>query len=337
MSQQKPGAARITAAVVAVAAMLPYLTLKILWMTGSSLGINDPDLMNDPTMAGLNAMTFGMDVVGLLLALAFTVRQGMRLPAWLVLLPLWVGTGLLTIVVVMVPLGVLLEGTGIFSTGGPIEPWVYMMVYGGFVAQGVGLTVAFALYSRDRWPTAFRTPIGHGPTSVTMPLQRVVARGALLMTVLLGGIRLYWALGGRAGLPEEMAGLYPATAALQDGLKGLLAIGAGLGLVILVNGRGGRPVWQPLSVAWLGTGTMFGWGLYTVIIGLSGGPLSEGSAGGVLAFVNLFEMLTGLVMGMCGAFLLAERSGVGHVQAAQQPLEGEDRERDGQPADHGHR
>ncbi|MEV0353598.1 hypothetical protein AB0H88_48280 [Nonomuraea sp. NPDC050680] len=332
MTPQKAGIGRITAAVVAMAAMLPYLTLKIFWLTGHPVGVSDPAFMDDPAMVGLNVMTFGMDAVALLLALAFTTRQGMRLPAWLVLLPLWVGTGLLSVVIVTVPVSVLVSGPSIFVTDGPIAPWVYMMVYGGFIGQGVGLIVAFVLYIRDRWPVVFSTALGYGYASPTRPFQTVVARGALPVSALLGGIRLFWAAGNPS--PEQ---------ALQDGFKGLLALGAGIALVLLVRGRGSGAFWPPLVVGWLGTGVMFGWGLYAMILTVTAGPLGAKMTGAV-GLVELFGTLTGLVMAMCGAFLLAERSGmgagrsgVGHVQPAQDALEGEDREGDRQTADHGHR
>ncbi|MEV0997500.1 hypothetical protein [Nonomuraea sp. NPDC050202] len=318
-----PGIGRRTAAIVAVAAMLPYLTLKILWLTGSSLGVSDPSLMSDPAMVGLNAMTFGMDAVGLLLALAFTARWGMRLPALLVLLPLWVGTGLLSVIVVTAPIVVAAAGTAAFS-GGPIAPWVYMMVYSGFLAQGVGLMAAFALYARDRWPAAFTTATGLPFPSPTRPLQAILAWAALPVAVVLGGVRLVQAFEG------------PAAAAAQSGVKGLLAVAGAVALVMIVRRRGAGPFWRPLVAAWLGSGSLFAWGLYVLIIRSVGGPMAAG-AGDPADLVELFGMLTGLVMGLCGAFLLMERSGVRDVQPVQEPLEGDDRERDRRTADHGHR
>ncbi|WP_049572176.1 hypothetical protein [Nonomuraea sp. SBT364] len=336
MTTPRAGIGRITAAIVAIAAMLPYLTIKVLWLTGSSLGVTDPALMGTSTMLGMNAMTFGMDAIALVLALAFTTRWGMRLPAWLVLLPLWVGTGLLAVVMVTAPLGVLLEGVSVFDTGGPIETWVYLMVYTGFIGQGAGLLTAFALYARDRWPAAFTTPVRYGSASATKSFQLVVGWGALLVSALLGGTRLYWALGGAAGLPPEMAEALTAAGAAQGAIKGVLTVAAGVALVVMVRGLGRGPFRQPLAVAWLGSGAMFSWGLYAMIVMIAGNPLGGGVTGAA-DLVELFSLLTGLVMGMCGAFLLAERSAVRDVQPAQHPLEGEDRDRDRQAAHHGHR
>ncbi|MEV4807064.1 hypothetical protein AB0K18_44315 [Nonomuraea sp. NPDC049421] len=323
----RPGIGRVTAAIVAVAAMLPYLTLKILWLAGHYVGVGAPDLMADPAMVGMNAMTFGMDAVGLVLALAFTMRWGLRLPAWLVLLPLWVGSGLLSVVVVSAPVVLVASGLDALD-GGPIEPWVYAMVYGGFIGQGVGLMAAFALYARDRWPAVFTTRLARPFPSLTRPLQQVIAWAALPVAVLLGGVMLTRVIGEQPYL------------AVQNLLRGTLAIAGALGLVALVRGRGRGPFWRPAVLVWLGSGTLFAWGLYAMVVAAAAGPLSA-AEGGVEEFVALFGMLTGLVMGLCAAFLLVERSGVGSgvsdVQAVQQPLEGDDRERDRGAADQRHR
>jgi hypothetical protein len=344
MNEQKAGIGRITAAIVAIAAMLPYLTLKVLWLTGDSVGVTDPELMNGSVMMGMNALTFAMDAIALVLALAFTMRWGMRLPAWLVLLPLWVGAGLLSVVMVTAPLSVLIEGVSVFDTGGPIESWVYLAVYTGFIGQGVGLMTAFVLYARDRWATVFSTSIGHRYASLTRPFQTVVGWGSLLVAGIVGGIRLSWALGGTAGLPPETAAALTPAGSMREAVQGLMAIAAGAALVVLVRARGRGPFWRPLVVGWLGSGALFGWGLYSMIVTFSAGPLGSGILGGP-DFVALFGMLTGLVMGLCGAFLLTERwfalssarSGGGDVQPAQQPLEAEDGDGDRQAAYHGHR
>ncbi|HEX4816333.1 MAG TPA: hypothetical protein VFV66_26620 [Nonomuraea sp.] len=321
MTEHRAGPGRVTAASVAIAATLPYLTLKILWMGGSSIGVADAAFMRDPAMVALNAMTFGMDAVALVLALAFTMRWGRRLPAWLVLLPLWVGTGLLAVVAVAAPVVTVATGLRAFG-GGPIAPWVYALVYGGFTVQAIGLVTAFAGYSRDRWPAVFTTELRHPFAAPSRPFQLLAARGSLLVAVVTGGIWLAQAV-ARVSVP--------------DAFRGLLAIAGAVALVALVRRRGDGPFWRPLAVAWLGSGSLFGWGLFAVVVRSVGGPLADAAPGGPADLVEVFGLLTGLVMGMCGAVLLTERSGVGDVQPAEHPLEGVDRERDRQTADHGHR
>ncbi|MFI6480243.1 hypothetical protein ACIBH1_20065 [Nonomuraea sp. NPDC050663] len=293
---------RIVAGVVAMAATLPYLTLKLLWLTGTYVGVSKPDLFATSEMVGANAATFALDAVGLVLALAFTARWGQRLPAWLVALPLWVGTGLLSTIVLGVPATVLVEGLAPFSGDEVIASWVFMVVYGGFTVQGVALAAAFAFYAADRWPAAWSGRYGTAP-----PLQRVVAWGALIVCVVVGVAKLAMA----ERLPELVAGI--------------LALGGGAGYLALVLGRRHRAF---LVAAWLGSGSMFGWALYTLIIMMVQGVPTTAHV------VELFALMTGLVLGVAGAFLLT--SGGGVVQAAQDPLEGDDREGDRRPAYQGH-
>ncbi|MFI6810762.1 hypothetical protein ACIBG7_00060 [Nonomuraea sp. NPDC050328] len=318
---------RIVAGTVAIAAILPYLTLKTLWMTGNPVGVHEPDLMAGSEMTGLNAMTLGLDLVALVLAVGFTFGWGRRLPAWLVLLPLWVGTGLLVPIVVGLPVTLALDGPGAFATG-PLESWVYVVVYGGFTVQGLALGASLVIYARDRWPAVFAGRYG----GAVPALMTLLARGALGLCAVIGGVRLYWALGGTAGLDPAMAAGLSLSGAVQQAFTALLTIAGGVAFLALVRGARRVPY---LFVAWLGTGSLFAWGLYSLILLAVGGPLRpEGVETAVPSLVDLFSTMTGLVMGVAGAVELV--SGGRVVQPAQDPLEGDDRDRDRATADQGH-
>ena len=75
------------------------------------------------------------------------------MPAVLLLIPVWVGTGLLAPIALGVPLGLAAQA---IAGGSPVPAhnglhgWVYAVVYGGFAVQAVCLLTAFALYARDR-------------------------------------------------------------------------------------------------------------------------------------------------------------------------------------------
>ncbi|NUR71777.1 MAG: hypothetical protein HOU81_13220 [Hamadaea sp.] len=200
--------AKNIAAYAAVAAASPYLVLKIMWLSGSTIGTNasTPD---DATFYAMNLFTVLMDATAVLLALAFTRRWGRRLPAPLILFPMWVGIGFLGAIVLALPAAAAisaLRGVNVFAEGGGIvEPWVYAVVYVGFVSQGVGLLTAFVLYARERWP---RLPGGPLPSELGL-----LAKSMVGMQALLGLICLYWGLGGDAGLPAgstSFSGRFPA-------------------------------------------------------------------------------------------------------------------------------
>jgi hypothetical protein len=93
---QRSGRARFFIGYGAIACALPYLALKLVWLAGGQLGVADAAMMRDPSMVALNALTAFMDLVGIAIALAFTHQWGLRIPAWLVLPPMWVATGLLS-------------------------------------------------------------------------------------------------------------------------------------------------------------------------------------------------------------------------------------------------
>jgi hypothetical protein len=55
---------RLIAGYGAIASALPYLALKIVWLSGGSLGVAVQSMMRDASMIVLNAITAGMDLVG---------------------------------------------------------------------------------------------------------------------------------------------------------------------------------------------------------------------------------------------------------------------------------
>jgi hypothetical protein len=90
-----PPRSRLLLALGAAVGTVPYLGLKVAWIAGSGVGLPDPGPMHTPPMIAANAVTAALDVCVVLLALALTMGWGRRLPALVVLLPAWVGTGLL--------------------------------------------------------------------------------------------------------------------------------------------------------------------------------------------------------------------------------------------------
>jgi hypothetical protein len=161
---------------LAAAGTLPYVVLKVLWLTGSTTGTSDPAFLADPTIHAMNVVTLGMDVVVVALALALTHRWGERLPAWLVLLPMWVGTGFLVPMAVSIMPGTVAAIALSDAGTGPLLPWVQPMVYGGFAWQGVFLCAAFVVHARTRWGAVVTDPAP--PSRALLPLLRVIVAGA---------------------------------------------------------------------------------------------------------------------------------------------------------------
>lgn len=306
-------ALRLVAGYGAVTSALPYLVLKIVWLSGGTLGVADLSMMRDASMVVLNAITAGMDLVGIALALAFIHRWGLRIPAWLLLPPIWVATGLLTTFVVGVPIIAIVNALASNplprGTGGPVQPWVYVVVYIEFVGMGIGLMLAFLLYARIRWAETLRSTTNAVQPGATHDVQVLLANAAALVAMASGAMSLAWAFGATVGLPEEAAARRTIVGSLINGIGGSLMMIGAAGVLMMVHRIGGRtPYWLPLAMTWVGSGSMFGWGLWQTINVVGQTALLRGAKG--MAFVNLvglLHLLVGLVMGLLTVFLLAER------------------------------
>lgn len=245
----------------AVLACLPYLLLKLHWLLGGRLGLLDPELGRSAIMQVANALTFAMEAVAVVLAVAFVAPWGRRLPSPLVLLPMWVGTGLLGGILVTVPfqvLATLVVATPPTSPSAPrsgrvppIADWVYAVVYTGFGVLGVCLIGGFALYAWERWlrPDGWTRPL----VDWARPASGLTAWGVFTIAFGLLPVGL-----GFAGDPRRIGG------ALGDGA---VALAGGLGLLALATGRPRRLSGLiPTAAAWLGSGALATWGLYQFIL-----------------------------------------------------------------------
>ncbi|NUO61163.1 MAG: hypothetical protein HOV78_31265 [Hamadaea sp.] len=287
--------AKNIAAYAAVAAAVPYLVLKVIWLSGGTVGTNaaTPD---GATFFAMNAFTVLMDVTAVVLALAFTRPWGRRLPAPLVLFPMWVGVGFLGAIVLALPAAAAisaLRGLNVFAEGGGIvEPWVYAVVYVGFVSQGVGLLTAFVLYARERWP---RLPGGPLPAELGLLTKTMIGLQAAL-----GLICLYWGLGGNAGLP---AGSTSFSGRFLMAMFGLLSMAGAVGLHRMKDG----PTWTALTLTWLGSGAAFAWGLWLTLNLVVDSPLAaDGGPMGLLGLVSLLRLLSGTIVGLIAATQLVQ-------------------------------
>ena len=140
----------VPAAALAVAATLPYLVLKVDWVLGGTLGMTDPRSLASRTYRVGNAMTIVMDLAVVGLAVHLCRPDVLRLPARPVRVCLWVASGFLVPLPVTV-IAVLVSGSQESEATSGLAPWVWVMVYGGFVAQGIGLLTAFGVRERAEW------------------------------------------------------------------------------------------------------------------------------------------------------------------------------------------
>lgn len=234
-------------AVFAALTTLPYMALKIAWLSGLRIGLNDPEFGRSTAMHVLNSLTLALDVVALALAIVFVTRRGFRAPAWLVLPPMWIGAGLLGQILVSLPLALVVNAVAPSHPPTdaipPLDGWVYAAVYTGFAGLGIGLLGAFAIYARQRW----------GGRS--LPVLTPFARRALITAAGLAVV---------AGLGNVLISRAPLDTRLLDLAVACTAAAALLALAHPdLRGRVARAV---VVVAFVGTGALVAWGTYLFVI-----------------------------------------------------------------------
>ncbi|GAA1143178.1 hypothetical protein F4556_005853 [Kitasatospora gansuensis] len=319
MDLTSSGALRRGLCAVAVVATLPYLTLKLLWLCGSTVGFTgEADLSIDADALWVaNLVTFGMDAVALLLALAFVRPWGRRVPVGLLVFPMWVATGLLGSIVLELPLifgaQLVLGDEPPAAQQGWLDPWVFVLVYGGFVLQGLALIAGFVLHARERWAVLLGSRIGDLPRTATLRLQQVLSCVAAGLALPVAAAKLYWALGGDSGLPLSFADGPQRPQRIIAGVTAVLLLAAGAAFLRLAFRLGpDRPLRPTLLTAWLAAGSVFAWGAWTLFAdGLRTElPSAADAVPPAASLVSVGQAGAGLLLLVVGAVALLEHASV---------------------------
>ncbi|NSC20980.1 hypothetical protein FM076_07050 [Streptomyces albus subsp. chlorinus] len=310
-------------AALTAAACLPYLTLKVLWLTGSHAGIPEDSHLLDGGAAlwALNALTVAMDSAVVLLALTLSRPWGRRVHGALLALPLWVACGLLGPIVVAFPAQALhsaLTGGSAMTDGdsGPqlLESWVWTLVYTGFIAQAVTLTALFVLYVRDRWGPLLCAPLRTREGGAPAGARWALACAALVVLPTVVAHTL-WAAGVEAGVDT---GRRSTATRLANATYVLYVLVAFAGTARLLRQGGARRpstaarLWPALTAAWVGTGVLACGGGWLLMGSLAGGALGGRATGGMMLAYTC-QTLAGAVLAALGARELVRRTRPGPV------------------------
>ena len=227
-----------------IVAVVPYAVLKLLWLGGSEVGLQNAATVAEvegTRMVVGNAVTVLLEVLAVGLAYALIRPVGRRVPAWVVLALAGGATGLLAPILIGLPMGLLaqLATEGHARTDGMdnLAPWVFGLVYGGFALLAVALCVLLWLYVVQRWAHVLAAP-------PRPPAPWAVVAGALGLLPF-GAAMLWWGLAGPGrGGPQAMDATSQRTVLV---ITGLLAVAAFVAPYVAAR-RGSR-------VAWLATWT----------------------------------------------------------------------------------
>lgn len=321
----RPGA-RAALRALAIAATLPYIALKTAWILGSRVGIpvGSPLLDHRTMMVVANGFTILMDSAVVVLALLLTRAWGRRVPTWLLVLPMWVASGLLLPIMTGYPLQLvagLARGDGPGS-GGPsfLDGWVFGVVYGGFILQGLALGTLFALYARDRWGHLWKGALRDLPTSPTGPALRTTAAIATLLALAPAVMHLVWATGSTAGLAEGAIADRNRVSYVMEALNALFPVVAAAGVLLLAfRRRSALPLAVPLALAWGGSAASACWGGWMSLAALAtaGNPSEQTTPAMMLTYG--VQMLLGALVVTLGGHFLSERAAVTPVRPPGRP------------------
>jgi hypothetical protein len=314
---------------VAIVACVPYLGLKIAWLAGSHIGIPEgselltADGETTTALFALNLLTVLMDATVIVLALALTRPWGMRLPGWLMLAPLWIATGLLAPIVVGFPATAAAElfssgdgGGGSGSGSGDdvfLDPWVFTVVYTGFIIQALALGGLLALYIRDRWGHVLRGRLAELRPSVQGGTATAIAVTATLLLLLPLTTHLLWLCGSTAGLNAEQIADRDAPFYVTTASDMLFAFAAAAGALLLAFRPArfeGMRLATVVCLTWIGSSALAAWGGWLLMAnGVSlGSAQSDERATPLMLLTYSGQMITGLLIVAAGARLLAGRA-----------------------------
>ncbi|MCN9244356.1 hypothetical protein NGF19_26825 [Streptomyces sp. RY43-2] len=303
---------------VAVASCLPYLGLKVAWISGSHVGIpsGSPLLEHRARMAAVNSLTVLMDAAVILLAVLLTRPWGLRVPAWTLVFPVWVATGLLVPIMTGFPLHLLLrglDGTVSEPSGSGSEPflhaWVFGVVYTGFIVQGLALGTLFLLYARDRWGHVWRGRMGELPDESGASARQTGAVTACVLALFPLVTHMMWACGSTAGLNAGRVADRDTDFYVLEATFVCFALAAVLGACLLAFRRARRvPVAAALALAWVGSGVLACWGGWLVLASLTAVADSADRPTTLMHLTYAGQMLVGFLVAALVARFAAGRS-----------------------------
>ena len=297
----------------------PYLALKIAWASGSHIGIPDGSTLlehHKATIAG-SVESALLDSMVVVLVLLLTQQWGRRVPAWLLILPVWAATGLLSPIVVGYPLqlGARLLGGTAAPSGEPaarpfLHEWVFTVVYTGFIVQALALGALFVLYARSRWGHLWRGQIsglaGQGPARVAQRATALMASAVVLVPLT---AHLLWATGSTRGLTDPMVAERTSDFHALEAAYVLFAVMTVTGLLLVAFPRAGGalPLRLALSLAFVGSAALACWGGYLMLTALANRDPSRR----ITELMNVtysMQLLAGMLVFTMGAYFFAERA-----------------------------
>lgn len=212
------------ALITACLAAVPYVLLKVLWLSGSTVGMTSAAAaseMSSTRVVAANVVTVLLLLVAIVFVTALTRPWGRRLPGGVVLVLAAGATGLLAPFLLGLPIGMVLQlltGPGVSQpeVQPGLAPWVFGVVYGGFGVLAMALAVLSAVYVVQRWSEL--------TSEVPIPRSRTTVAGVIGL-VPFSAAMLFWGLSGPGSTgPQGMDSPAQRTVLVVNGALGAAAL-----------------------------------------------------------------------------------------------------------------
>ncbi|WP_338497246.1 hypothetical protein [Streptomyces sp. SJL17-4] len=315
-TEGRAGPARRALRLLAILACVPYISIKIAWVAGSEIGIPAGSVLLEHRQLLIvgNSVSVVADALVVVLALLLTQPWGRRVPAWLLALPMWAATGLLAPIMTGYPIQLAVAAlSGDEAAAAPSEPflhsWVFAVVYGGFILQGLSLGTLFALYARDRWGRLLRGRLGDLSARTAGRGVRATALAAGAVALVPLTVHTMWLSGGTEGLsPRQIADRDADFTVLEAQWIVFLVLAVTATLLLVLRRPAALKTRTVAALAWTGSGMAGCWGAYMSLVALMPDTDPAKRLTGLSQLTYAGEMITGLLLAACLAAVLRRRS-----------------------------
>ncbi|MEU2114130.1 hypothetical protein ABZ567_00430 [Streptomyces sp. NPDC016459] len=312
----RPTAVRRALRVVAILACVPYVSLKVAWVAGSEIGIPPGSVLLEHrlTLVIANSVTVVADALVVVLALLLTQTWGRRFPGRLLALPMWAATGLLAPIMTGYPAQLAVAALNGDEQGAAprepfLDPWVFGVVYGGFILQGLALGALFLLYARDRWGHLWSGRLGGLSSRTSGPGVRAVAVAGSVIGLGSAALHLLWATGATTGLSARRIAERDADFHVLEAQGFVFPAVAVVFTLLLVLRRPARlRVRTALAPAWTASAAVGCWGAYMSLVALLPETDPTKHVPGLVQLSYAGDMITGFLLAACVAVFLRRRS-----------------------------
>jgi hypothetical protein len=179
------------------------------------------------------------------------------------------------------------------------------------LGAAIGLVLALVLYARARWRPVFSAEMRSVRPGATHAVEVPVASAAALMAAAVGALHLAWAFGATVGIGADLAARRTLSSSVLNVIDAVMSFGEAAGVLIMVHGVARWiPFWAAVTATWVGSGSLFAWGLWLLINVLGQSALVRDRPPEMALFnlVCLLRLVAGLVMGLVCLFVIVDRT-----------------------------